>query len=431
MANIIINPADVIDFETPLYRQDNDNNKVYKLLPETKASQVKTVSGANVETELNALRTGTSNAASAANIAMDKADSAYLSLVQVNNALANKAGTETATSSANGLMSAADKVKLNGIEAGAQVNPDLSGYVQKVGATMTGDLAINNLAPAINFLRNGFTYGNTYGSNFYEAVNFKDANGLLMARLEYLHDIYKGNYLNLVAYRYTDPANPATKQETKITLGIDSLGNVHSTAPAPADASNNTTMATTAWTRARIAAATGQAATAFSTGMDNPGIMTLDLNENPSCAWSASMITPDMRNAANMALKNSVSEAIFAGFSYELNSEEYFFTYDLYDQQNIADNAILAITDPESVVAIYARNEYGKMIKTTISSTEAKNLHRYASINHKKAIMADGYIKRQILDACSTYSQLEYELETMGLLLSYEAILAENEIVDM
>lgn len=73
---IIINPADVVDLKTPLYKKDKDDETVYRLLPETTADQVKTADGANVEAKITTLQTGLYSASTKADTALANSEAA-------------------------------------------------------------------------------------------------------------------------------------------------------------------------------------------------------------------------------------------------------------------------------------------------------------------------------------------------------------------
>lgn len=103
-------------------------------------------------------------------------------------ALAGKAGTEVATTSANGLMSSTDKIKLDGVEAGAQVNAvdsvagltgtitdaalfaalglgnmayeDSNDFVDKAGDEMHGGLVYRHGDAGTNVLMHSYQFGN-------------------------------------------------------------------------------------------------------------------------------------------------------------------------------------------------------------------------------------------------------------------------------
>lgn len=172
MANITINPADVIELKTPLYREED--NKVYKLLPETAADQVKLANGQNAETKIASLDSNISSAQSTAGTALanantaitnagtasataqaaqDTASSAYTTAISAKSiaesaqATANsKAGTNVATQSANGLMSASDKTLIDKAKQAGQLG-DLP-YLGEIDANTlieTGEYFVNTM----------------------------------------------------------------------------------------------------------------------------------------------------------------------------------------------------------------------------------------------------------------------------------------------
>lgn len=189
-------------------------------------------------------------------------------------------------------------------------------------------------------------------------------------------------------------------------------------APSPPATDNQASVATTEWTRARIASATGKGATAFSTYDNIATIGTLS-DSSDACAWSIDMITPDMQKAAYNAVKDNITARIFAGFIFEINNKEYHFTYDLYDQQNIADNAILALNGKEEIDT-FARDEDGTLEEITVSKQTMLALHKYGAVNHKKELMKEKLTMQNNISLCESRASLENLLSSWGLRDSYE-----------
>lgn len=122
MASLTINPQDVIDYKTPLYRQE-DNNTVMRLLPETTADQVKTPTGGDVATELSSIKSDLINTANVAATGLSNANAAI-----------------TAAGEASSIAVAAQQTANAAQQAG-------STKVNKTGDTMSGDLTIEKSSP--------------------------------------------------------------------------------------------------------------------------------------------------------------------------------------------------------------------------------------------------------------------------------------------
>lgn len=201
-------------------------------------------------------------------------------------------------------------------------------------------------------------------------------------------------------------------------------GTTYGFAPTPLGAAAEGQIATANWTRARISAATGKAASAFSLGSPEVAVMSIDGLE--ACAWNAGIINPDMIKAAYSAIKDNITQRIFEGFYYEIGGEEYFFTYDLYDQQNLADAALLANSGVDEV-SLFARNENWELQEIVTPFNEAIAVWKYG-VMRKKSLMSERLTMKKAVEECSSYPELELLLEDMGLLESYLDYYAALEI---
>ena len=329
-----------------------------------------------------------------------------------------------ASAAANGLMSAADYVKLSGIEAGAERNPDLSGYATREemeralaakhgkGEAVENSMTIKGISPSL-VLDSLNPNAPDDNSDWINMLLFR----LLGKNLANIA-IFKNDGLPSFSFRIY--FNDTSKS---FTMG---LRNVNGAAyrtfwldTPPAD-DNTGTAATTGWVRARIASATGKAATAFALAQTGP--LALDLASGEACAWQDDMISPAMLEAARTAIKNATAAQIFAGFSFTVKERAYFFTYDLYDQQNIADAAILGNADRNA--SVFGRGSDGEMTEIELEPREARELHQYASASHKASIQRKGLALVRKMEAAQGRQELEGLLNENGLYQAYQKILA-------
>lgn len=172
--------------------------------------------------------------------------------------------------------------------------------------------------------------------------------------------------------------------------------------------------------RDRIAAATGKGAAAFALSAA-PALLSLNA-KNDACAWYPSSIMPYMREAAIKAVKERAANEIYYGFLYIIGGELYHFTYDINDQQNLADCAILANMNEPSV--IFARDMEGRLVRLELAPEDAKALFKFAA-NRKTCVMEEARLERTQINAFTNYPELEYYLEEIGVLAGYEAILSQ------
>lgn len=326
-----------------------------------------------------------------------------------------------ASQSANGLMSAADKKKLDGIAAGAQVNPNLSNYM-----TLTGDQTITGLnniqRPDGYFMRlkaTGHVLGTKPAKDHYSSIAFTDSNTVFTGGIVYTHTT-KNEYS--LALTLTHKVN-----STSTSLGIhydETTGVGYGTCPSPADSSNTSHIATTYWVRARIMKATGKSASAFSLNPSDTNSNIEDTDSNFSVPQIPSIIGSDILNSklpniklAIDCIKEEASQRIFFGFEYEFKDTIYFFTYDLYDQQNLADLFNLSLSVDN--ITVFARDEGMNLINLVMTSNEYKQLYNYSLQNHKLAIASEALEKKNALLKCKDEEEMKKLLDDYGLLDSF------------
>lgn len=121
MAKLTINPEDVVDLKTPLYKKDDNSGIIHRLLPETTADQVALLSGENVEAKVGSLETNINAVSSTAADAISIATEAQAAASDAD----EKA--ENAINSANNAKSIANTAKSVAESVDAQINNEATG----------------------------------------------------------------------------------------------------------------------------------------------------------------------------------------------------------------------------------------------------------------------------------------------------------------
>ena len=123
-------------------------------------------------------------------------------------------------------------------------------YVAKSGDTMTGALSLKtNSGNAIRFYDTGATKGTAPSSNRTHYIEFFDKDGKRMGWFGSIYYTNKGTRINLSARKSNAAGDTA---EAGIGVHVDANGTAYGFAPTPAAGDNTTTIATTAWVRARL-----------------------------------------------------------------------------------------------------------------------------------------------------------------------------------
>lgn len=98
------------------------------------------------------------------------------------------------------------------------------------------------------------------------------------------------------------------------------------------------------------------------------------------------------------------SEAIIAGFDYEIRNREYHFSYDRDDQQNFADTANACLLKRSGAFGLpdyvtWNGYEDGELARLELSSDEFISLYVSGALAHKNACMAEGGRRKAELSA--------------------------------
>lgn len=279
-------------------------------------------------------------------------------------------------------------------------------YILKNNGIANGYLQIvNNGIPGLYFFNKSYdpdTWTNYSNSIHYIAV-LRDANnkefGYILTKQQasgakqLIFDLYMGDVHRILVFS-------VDKDTYQPYLTISN---------SPPAADNSNAMATTYWVRQRIAAATGKAATAFSLGAETASLMSLG---------NKSGINAEVLETALSCVKEEASQRIFFGFDYELDGESWFFTYDLFDQQNFSENAILAGSG--ETVSVFARDCGGYLAELQMEPEKYLELYKYAVQEHKQAIMRESLQRKEQIRNAESEEAIRSLLDGWGLLELYE-----------
>lgn len=117
--------------------------------------------------------------------------------------------------------------------------------------------------------------------------------------------------------------------------------------------------------------------------------------EEPDPEPDAAEIARAELNAKISQIDFETSQAIMAGFDYEIRNREYHFSYDEHDQQNFADTANACLLKrcgapglPDQVT--WNGYEDGELVRLELSADEFIALYTGGALAHKNACMTEG-----------------------------------------
>lgn len=253
------------------------------------------------------------------------------------------------------------------------------------------------------FKNTSITRGTTPSTGVYTGlIHFQDKNGKEMARLDHAYNKDGSSQISLSMWDLTS----ADKFVRGIWLSVS--GTTHTAnVQTPAAASNTFHVPNTNWVRTRIVGATGKASSTFSLLDESGGFET------------AGEIRADYYEDALGSVNDYCSQLIFAGFGYEVNGEDYYFSYDIFDQQNFSDASIRALAG-DNVIEIVAKDSGGFPAVASFTSQEFMDLHKYAVNEHRNVFLKiAAQRKQQIWQATGKY-EIETLLESWGLLEDFK-----------
>lgn len=493
MASLTINPQDVIDYKTPLYRQE-DNNTVMRLLPETTADQVKTPTGGDVATELSSIKsdlintanvaaTGLSNA-NAAITAAGEASSIAVAAQQTANAAqqagstkVNKTGdtmsgdltiekssptffgktpdldiTDTSFSQTKcgakfqtldkdgEILSSCDYAVfatgnvMNRFRLRRRIDGDIveedAGLVMKSDggswfkipmppltsndqyAAITALWANSKFLPLVGGTINGsIQFESTYNEfigitketldasetnpseNKFVQINIKDKNGILIGNLQF-SQYTSGNFTSgLLAHAYTQghEGELAYRHQAAITVGVNKEGNSFTQAPTPWFGSNGDYIATTKWVNQKLGAGASTVALSSLNEIDENYVETLETKKLKAIAQ----------------INSGAQQAIYMGFSYEINAQEYIIGYSLIDQFNLNSDALIAMQNPGKLMPFRCMDETGQAVWLDIPTETILAIQKYGITQHRDIIRRAADEKKERIMAAINDTQIQ------------------------
>lgn len=249
------------------------------------------------------------------------------------------------------------------------------------------------------FKNTGITRGTTPTTGVYTGlIHFQDKNGKEMARIDHAYNKDGSSQLSLSLWDLTS----ADKFVRGLWLSVS--GTSHTlNAQTPAASSNTYHVPNTNWVRTRIVGATGKANSAFSLLDESGGF------------HAAGEISADYYEDALGAVNDFCSQLIFSGFAYEKDGNDYYFSCDIFDQQNFSDAAIRALAG-DDVIEIVAKDAGGFPATVIFTAQEFLNLHEYMVKEHRNTFLKMAASRKQQIWQAENEMEIESLLESWGLL---------------
>lgn len=113
------------------------------------------------------------------------------------------------------------------------------------------------------------------------------------------------------------------------------------------------------------------------------------------------------RQKAIAQINGEAQQAIYAGFAYEINGQDYFIGYSLFDQQNLANRAIIAAQYPGETMTFPCMDETGHNVWLNIPTETVLAIHKFGLLSHTDQIRQAADAKKTQIMAAETDEQLQ------------------------
>lgn len=275
------------------------------------------------------------------------------------------------------------------IHEGVIINGISTGNVNKAGDTMSGELVIKSALPTVTLQQTKTKNTWQQGNNAVHYLPLLWGDG---TQLGNIHTMYRtssdnnaiGLYLTLISAK-------GVSRTFSFSIADDGLSTIFIDTPLLSSYDNR--VATTSWVNQKL----GTGASVASMALANIDESAEDYVE-----------TFDKRKyKAILQLDADASTAIKSGFRYEINGEEYLFGYGIFEQQNLADLAIVAMHTPaDETLLLPCKNDTGHDVELEVSPKVVLDVHKFAYGN-KAFILSDVRKKKARMMAAENDEQLQ------------------------
>lgn len=205
----------------------------------------------------------------------------------------------------------------------------------------------------------------TYDSNVY-IRELLDKNGKLL--LQEMHKKFKsdGNMMYLLnLFSKNDDDNDY------ISFGLAEVaGGKYAQAPCQLNKAQNLALINLEYLNSRLGTGASVASISMLDMLDDDYVETLE----------------EQKQAALFKLNQEAQQAIYAGFLFEIDGQEYRIDYSLFDQTNLQSDAILAMQNPGKIMAFRCIDENGQVVWLDISAETILAIQKYGVISHRDVI---------------------------------------------
>lgn len=335
-----------------------------------------------------------------------------------------------ATKDAPGLMSKDDKIKLDGIQAGAQVNPtlptvkslfpsannnpgflavfdasyvnagylsiataktlfatDLSSRVAKSGDTMTGPLTISRDGKALIIKNTRVDINTPTQEAIASWLIYTDKNDKELVK------ILMGQAYASAGFNYCDTIVTNTGGTKSVKTRLKCLNNGAGVFEVPTSTASASLNGAVNLQTLNATLGTGTSLTALA-NLDESSedyVETLDIKKQKAIAQ----------------VNAEAQQAIYGGFPYEINGEEYFIDYSLFDQQNLASRALIAARSPDETISLPCRDESGFRAWLDASAETVLAIHKHGLLFHTDAILKMADEKKARIMSAQTEEEIK------------------------
>lgn len=152
----------------------------------------------------------------------------------------------------------------------------------------------------------------------------------------------------------------------------------------------NTSLANVGYVNSRLGTGASLTALATANPLDEGYVETIEIK----------------REKAIATINARVQAALYSGFVYEIDDAEYRFGSSIFDQQNLADLAILALRNPDQTLALPCQDDGGEDIELEVPASVVLDVHQFWA-SYKQVALSEARGKKARLMKAATESAIE------------------------
>lgn len=295
--------------------------------------------------------------------------------------------TATKTLTANGVPPEVENFFGTGyqIASGVIFNGVSNGNVSKAGDTVSGALSFTDGNP-FYFYGSHDSLVSGHAQESFGLQRYRDKNG---RQLGYSEFVLGADNSLLWQFLLFSPANSSKRSYIGCTVLADGTG--YGVTRNPPTSDNTTSIATTYFVNQKLGSAASLAALATLDASDPNYVETLEIKKQKAVAQ----------------VNADAQAAIYGGFPYEIDGQDYIIGYSLFDQTNLNSDAVVAAGNPGKTMSFRCMDETGQTVWLDVPTETVLAIQKYGTVSHRDAVRKAADEKKARIMAAADETELQ------------------------